>query len=142
MRGKLSRSSSMATLVNPPGPSSSTYTPNALPSPSASQAKFPVHETVPFRYPPSTPSQPRAQSRKRKILYSCLRVSFSPRRVGLVYTPHPSQHSDALSGQTESSNLERGGTPRTIVDIPRERDEPLERCASRLVSDLKVWIDE
>ncbi|KAL5520284.1 hypothetical protein ACEPAG_9497 [Sanghuangporus baumii] len=144
LKAKLPRSSSTLTLVNPPGRSSSVYTQNALPSPSASTAKLSPYSFEPVSFRPSslhsTPSQTRPQIPRKKILYSSLRISFSPRRVGLVYTPYSPQQSDSSAGPSGSSNLERGA-PRTIVDIPRERDEPLERSASRLVAGLKTWLN-
>ncbi|OCB91840.1 hypothetical protein A7U60_g874 [Sanghuangporus baumii] len=60
-----------------------------------------------------------------EILYSYLRISFSPRRVEPVYTAYSLQQSDAPARPSRSSNLERGGA--LTVDIPRGRDEPLER---------------
>ncbi|KAL5479029.1 hypothetical protein ACEPAI_2317 [Sanghuangporus weigelae] len=145
LKAKSPRSTSTLTLVNPPGRSSSVYTQNTLPSPSASTVKFSAYsfEPVPFRSSPSpsTLSQTCLQIRRKKILYSSLRISFSSRRVGLVYTPYSSQQRDSSAGPSGSSNLERGGAPRTIVDVPRERDEPLERSASRLVAGLKAWMN-
>ncbi|KAL5498429.1 hypothetical protein ACEPAH_2571 [Sanghuangporus vaninii] len=145
LKAKLSRSTSTLTLVNPPGRSSAVYTQNMVPSPSASTVKFSAYsfEPLPFRSSPSpsTPYQTCAQMHRKKILYSSLRISFSPRRVGLVYTPFSPQQDDSSAGPPGSSNPERGGAPRTIVDIPRERDEPLERSASQLVAGLKAWMN-
>ena len=56
--------------------------------------------------------------------FSQLSISFSTRRVGLVL-----------------SNQNQGRGKRTIVETGRERAEPLERCASRLVVALKGWLD-
>ena len=51
-----------------------------------------------------------------------LTVSFSQRKIGLILTS-PSRHKS------------------TIVSITRYPNEPLERCASRLVVELKAWAD-
>ncbi|KAI5117729.1 hypothetical protein M0805_006214 [Coniferiporia weirii] len=81
----------------------------------------------PSAHLPSATHEPRTV-RVQRVPLSALRVAFSPRRIGLVYAPVSS-----VSGP-------RGG-PRTIVDLPRARDEPLERCASRLLAGLKAWLD-
>lgn len=83
-----------------------------VPSPSSSSAvsKLQNHVTYP-----------------RKVFYTALRVSFSPRRVGLIYAPQKDQ------GKTRA--------PRTILELERKEDEALERTASRLVTKLKTWIE-
>ncbi|KAJ7846428.1 hypothetical protein B0H14DRAFT_2357677 [Mycena olivaceomarginata] len=53
--------------------------------------------------------------------FSALSVSFSSRRVGLVLTTG-------------------GGGKRTIVEVPRTRDEALEVAARRLVWELRDWL--
>jgi hypothetical protein len=54
------------------------------------------------------------------VCFSTLSVSFSSRKVGLVMTGK--------------------GTKRTIVEVPRTKDEKLEVAAKRLVKELKAWL--
>ncbi|KLO18732.1 hypothetical protein SCHPADRAFT_866284 [Schizopora paradoxa] len=63
-----------------------------------------------------TPLHPNA------LPFESISISFSIRRIGIV-----------LSSQ--------GGRKRTIVEIPRDRSETLERCASHLIHELKGWAD-
>ena len=65
---------------------------------------------------PPTPTQRRVPS--RQIRSDALRLTFSTRNVGLVYTP---------SG-------------RTIVKVSRGREEPLERAAMDLAVGLQEWL--
>ncbi|KAL5498431.1 hypothetical protein ACEPAH_2573 [Sanghuangporus vaninii] len=70
---------------------------------------------------------------------SILTSEFRSHRVAsslYVYTAYSLQQSDAPAKPSESSDLERGGA--LIVDIPRGRDEPLERS---LVVGLKAWMN-
>jgi len=55
------------------------------------------------------------------IPFGSISISFSIRRIGIV--------------------LSSGGRKRTIVEIPRDRSETLERCASHLIYELKSWAD-
>ncbi|THV07851.1 hypothetical protein K435DRAFT_576839, partial [Dendrothele bispora CBS 962.96] len=54
------------------------------------------------------------------IPFSCVSVSFSPRKLALVYSPSPT-------------------TKRTLVEVERSREETLEVCAKRLVTALRDW---
>lgn len=54
----------------------------------------------------------------RALSFARLAVSFSTRTVGLVST-------------------ESGGRRRTLVQVPRDRDERLESSARKIVSELK-----
>lgn len=58
----------------------------------------------------------------RRLPFRALSCSFSPRTAGIVYTTR--------------------STKRTIVEVPRSRDERLEIAAQRLVRGLKSWIAE
>ncbi|KAJ7805743.1 hypothetical protein B0H14DRAFT_2462227 [Mycena olivaceomarginata] len=64
--------------------------------------------------------------------FSALSVSFSSRRVGLVLT----------TGSGSGAGSVRGGaaSKRTIVEVPRTRDEALEAAARRLVWELRDWL--
>ncbi|KAJ7326326.1 hypothetical protein DFH08DRAFT_916859 [Mycena albidolilacea] len=64
--------------------------------------------------------------------FSALSVSFSSRRVGLVLT----------TGGGSGAGSVRGGaaSKRTIVEVPRTRDEALEAAARRLVWELRDWL--
>ncbi|TDL15383.1 hypothetical protein BD410DRAFT_778146 [Rickenella mellea] len=62
----------------------------------------------------------RRRSQSATLPFNALSVSFSPRRVGLVFSS-------------------KGGK-RTIVDVGRERDDKLEVAAKRLVRELNVWL--
>jgi len=59
---------------------------------------------------------------RNAVPFESISISFSIRRIGIV-----------LSSQ--------GGRKRTIVEIPRDRTETLERCASHLIYELKSWAD-
>jgi hypothetical protein len=68
-----------------------------------------------------TDQQPSRSSRQLALVcFSTLSVSFSSRKAGLVMTGK--------------------GTKRTIVEVPRTRDEKLEVAAKRLVKELKAWL--
>jgi hypothetical protein len=85
---------------------------------------------------PSTPTDPysltasssssrkgtRTPTRPAPIPFSALSVSFSTRRVGLVLTVAASRRK------------------RTIVEVPRGRDDRLESTAKKLVKELAVWL--
>jgi hypothetical protein len=57
------------------------------------------------------------------ISFSRLSISFAPRKIGIQLT----------SSSSKSKS--------TIVEITRTSSETLERCASRLVVELKGWMD-
>ncbi|THH05005.1 hypothetical protein EW146_g10015, partial [Bondarzewia mesenterica] len=61
-------------------------------------------------------------SARSAIPFAALTVAFSPRSVGLVWSP------------------EHGKGKRTIVQAQRARDEPLEVAAKKLVKELREWI--
>ena len=91
------------------------------PSEPSRSTRTPKAEDTKAVYIPATStsmSNPGPHSKKRQIAHTALRVSFSPRSVGLVYIPQG----------------------RTIVQVPYERGEPLERAASRLVRGLSGWL--
>ena len=77
--------------------------------------------------PPTSCSLTTRVGNPTKILYTALRISFTPRRVGLIYSP--------------SRGTQKKEAPRTIVELVRIEDEPLESTASRLVSRLKIWME-
>lgn len=124
LRSQLSQqaSTSTLTLIHP---SHTSRTSSPHPHPAASQLKLYTHSYVDpdSEHPSHWQRRAEPASRRKKILHSALRIAFSPRRVGLVYTA--------------SLN---GSGPRTIVDLPRPREEPLERSASKLVAGLKTWM--
>jgi len=55
------------------------------------------------------------------LFFESLSVNFSPRKVGLVLTSQ--------------------GQKRVVVEVSRDRAETLERCATRLIYELKGWAD-
>ncbi|KIY44841.1 hypothetical protein FISHEDRAFT_50587 [Fistulina hepatica ATCC 64428] len=70
--------------------------------------------------PPETPVG--EEPLPRRVNFSALSITFSPRRVGLVF---------AL----------RGGTKKTIIDVQRmARDETLEVTAKRIARELGSWV--
>ncbi|KAF7421173.1 hypothetical protein PC9H_011693 [Pleurotus ostreatus] len=73
-------------------------------------------------FPTSRGSKYASSKQLPKIPFSSLSVSFSPRKVGLV-----------ISTASRSR--------RTIVEVPRSRDEKLEIAAKRLVKELVVWLE-
>ncbi|KAJ3985178.1 hypothetical protein F5890DRAFT_1181177 [Lentinula detonsa] len=106
--------------------------------------------------------QPLPQPIKRKaelspLPFRSLTVSFSTRKVGLVYAPVPSCTSSRSSlTVTGSSSSAYGGSTygalgvsynslgrkRTIVEVQRDKDEALEVSARRLVRGLREWMEE
>ncbi|KIY65191.1 hypothetical protein CYLTODRAFT_492501 [Cylindrobasidium torrendii FP15055 ss-10] len=86
--------------------------------------------------------------------FEALSVTFSPRKVGLVYSPprsrpcrsatFPLPPSSPAFTPYVSSSLGASTSPRkrTIVEVVRHRDESLESCALRLVQALLVWLKE
>ncbi|KAL5525337.1 hypothetical protein ACEPAF_9207 [Sanghuangporus sanghuang] len=115
--GIISVSSSTGTTIiaSAPCPSSSPSSSTFPSTPSPSSPSFPSH---PF-------SRPRtgAGSRvTRRVPFSSLACSFGTRSAGLVLT--------SKSGK------------RTIVEVPRARDEKLEIAAKRLVRGLEEWARE
>ncbi|EJD05193.1 uncharacterized protein FOMMEDRAFT_166819 [Fomitiporia mediterranea MF3/22] len=121
LKAKMARSTSTLTLVNsPPSPSPS----------STSYAKSYTYSPPSLRIPSSSIRQ---QQRRKKIPYPALRIFFSPRQVGLIYTAPPSNIGTSTRASTSA--------PRTIVNLARTREESLERSASRLVMGLKAWME-
>ena len=90
--------------------------------------------------------------------FSTLSVAFSPRKVGLIYTPPTvpggTASTTTSSGQSSPSSSVYGGSTygslsmsmsaysaqrrKTLVEISRTKDESLESCARRLVHALSV----
>lgn len=113
------------------------YTPVAGPSTSTSsrskavEAGYPEDDTENEKdalndmYSLSSSLPSTSQQSRRRVPHTALRVSFSPRRIGLLYVP-PSPS---------------GSQHQSVADLPRTGDEPLERAASRLVAALKMWLD-
>ncbi|KAF9036902.1 hypothetical protein BDZ89DRAFT_1110563, partial [Hymenopellis radicata] len=111
-------------------------------------------------YTPPAPPQP---TTIEPIPFSTLSVAFSPRKVGLVYTPPapspaiPSTTTSIPSRSSSSSSSAYGGSTygslsmsmnahiqrkKTLVEITRTRDETLESCAKRLVQALLIRMEE
>ena len=78
-----------------------------------------LREGVLYVGPP--PRQSRSSGKPPPLPFSALSISFSMRRVGLVLT-------------TETRRK------RTIVEVPRTRDEKLEVAAKKLVKELANWL--
>ncbi|KAJ4488396.1 hypothetical protein J3R30DRAFT_930373 [Lentinula aciculospora] len=104
----------------------------------------------------STPHKPspitRPRSRVNPLPFEALSVSFSPRRVTLVYTPAVSAVSSnvaayngstfgalsvSVTGPTAAGGLK---AKKTLVEVGRGRDEKLEVSAKRLVDGLRAAI--
>ncbi|KAF7324296.1 COesterase domain-containing protein [Mycena venus] len=81
--------------------------------------------------PPSTPL-PSQKVTIHPLPFSALSISFSSRRVGLVLT--------SGGGSSMGGTIRGAGSKRTIIEVPRMRDEALEVAARRLVWELKDWL--
>lgn len=83
----------------------------------------------------------------RPVPFSAVSVAFTPRRVGLVLS---SAGPSSQFGGSEYGTLTLsvagptgpGGKRKTIVEVNRERNEPLEKCARMLVRLLRSWLEE
>lgn len=91
--------------------------PPSKPSSSASSSKI-----TPVSRPTPSQTQTFVKLHPHALPFAMLSITFSTRRVGLV-----------MSSQ---------GRKRTIVETDRDRSEPLERCASRLILSLKAWMNK
>ncbi|KAJ7248587.1 hypothetical protein B0H12DRAFT_1123360 [Mycena haematopus] len=69
--------------------------------------------------------------------FSAISASFSSRRVGLVLTTGGGGSGWSGGVRTMRSGA---GSKRTIVEVPRTRDEALEVAARRLVWELRDWL--
>ncbi|KAK7440227.1 hypothetical protein VKT23_017169 [Stygiomarasmius scandens] len=130
------------------------------------KAKAVINTISPF---PSSPFSPTSPSPREitPIPFSCLSISFSPRKLALVYSPSPTSSSSSLNASQTVTGSSRfssdryrdgyGGSTygslslshgamrhrkRTLVEVERSREETLEVCARRLVRALKDWIVE
>ncbi|KAF5391934.1 hypothetical protein D9757_001721 [Collybiopsis confluens] len=120
----------------PPSPSTPTWTTEDSPS-------SPIGTTA-----TASGSSGLTKRRVRPLPFGALNVSFSPRRVALVYTPSVSSSNGAgpYNGSTFGalSVSVRGPTAtggmkakKTLVEVGRARDEPLEVTAKRLIEGLE-----
>ncbi|KAE9395029.1 hypothetical protein BT96DRAFT_1022202 [Gymnopus androsaceus JB14] len=147
MAGSLYASTS--TLAKPLKKSKSTFSIfSTLSSIGKGKGKAPVEQT------PSRPT--RTQVALTPLVFGSLSISFSPRKVSLMYAPPPSASSLSSLTVTGSSSTVYGGSTygalgvshnsrarkRSIVEVQRERDEALEVCARRLVRGLRKWMEE
>ncbi|KAF9036898.1 hypothetical protein BDZ89DRAFT_1061596 [Hymenopellis radicata] len=151
----------------PPNPTAPSLNEPPSPSPSPSRSSFNlfskssikaslsrVKRSPPNSTPPS-PLPPPAQVAHvpvqiTPVPFAYLSVSFTPRRVGLVYTL-PSKSSGTTFHGSEFGALSLsvsgptgpGGRKKTIVDVVRDRrEEPLEVCARNLVKALRAYLEE
>ncbi|KAK7019901.1 COesterase domain-containing protein [Favolaschia claudopus] len=100
---------------------------------------------------PSTPL-PSQKVSIRPLPFSALSIAFSPRRVKLILVSGsgPSSPSSASPyTYTSTSPFSSAAAPqtsqrtaKTIIDVPRTREEPLEVAARRVVWELKDWLVE
>ncbi|KAF5391932.1 hypothetical protein D9757_001725 [Collybiopsis confluens] len=89
------------------------------------------------------------------IPFECLKISFSTRKVGLMYAPTPpppsSQSSLTVTGSTTTAyggstygalgvSHHSRGAKRTIVEVEREREESLEKSAETLIRGLRDYL--
>ncbi|KAK7043744.1 hypothetical protein VNI00_008356 [Paramarasmius palmivorus] len=91
---------------------------------------------------PPTPPPRRAQI--TPIPFSDLSVSFTPRTVGLFYTPSskPIHYGGSTYGTLSLSHNMYSARKRLILEIPRGRDEGLEVSAIALVRGLRTWLED
>jgi len=106
----------LSSLLPTPYHLTPSSTPHSNPSPSSSPAKH------------SSSSIP--------ISFSNLSISFSPRRVGLLLSISTSSSSSSFPSLNDVIGNTSGGGKRTIVEVPRERDERLEVAAERIAREL------
>ncbi|KIK63713.1 hypothetical protein GYMLUDRAFT_241619 [Collybiopsis luxurians FD-317 M1] len=108
-------------------------------------------------------NQPVSQQTQRRraslapLPFESLTISFSTRKVGLMYAP-VLPHTDSQSSLTVTGSKSTAyggstygalgvshhsrGAKRTIVEVMRERNESLEVCAQKLVRGLRAWMEE
>ncbi|KAG5641216.1 hypothetical protein DXG03_005749 [Asterophora parasitica] len=109
----------ISSLFRPKKPSSPTLSPTVSPfPPSPPSSHFPQPTRTPRRITP--------------LPFHLLSISFSPRHVGVLL------HSPSAT----TTGTGPAFAKRTIVSTPRARDETLEACARRLVSELRRWLEE
>ncbi|KAJ3787886.1 hypothetical protein GGU10DRAFT_347769 [Lentinula aff. detonsa] len=129
----------------PPSPS----TPTGSGSFASNDAKeYNPNSPTPTPDPPSTSSTARLKSRINPLPFDALGVSFSPRRVALIYTPAVSAVSSnvaayngstfgalsvSVTGPTAAGGMK---AKKTLVEVSRGRDEQLEVSAKRLIDGL------
>ncbi len=148
-----------------PAASSSNEPPSPLASPSRSSfnlfskssikaslsrvKRSPPNSTPPSPLPP--PSQiSHVPVKITPVPFAYLSVSFTPRRVGLVYTLPSKSNGTTFNGSefgalslSVSGPTGPGGRKKTIVDVVRDRrEEPLEVCARNLVKALRGYLEE
>ncbi|KAK0210380.1 hypothetical protein DFS33DRAFT_1270432 [Desarmillaria ectypa] len=124
----------------PPSPSKSGF---SIFSKSALRTSFSKAK----KDPPIPPPQPRHTV--HPVLSDYLSISFTPKKVALVYT-QPSMNAPSFNGSefgalsmSVSGPTGPGGRRKTIVEVVRNnRDEPLEICAKNLVAALGEWLEE
>ncbi|KAJ3728807.1 hypothetical protein C8R42DRAFT_276578 [Lentinula raphanica] len=104
-----------------------------------------VQETSPTS---PSPSPARSSFKLKPLPFDSLSVSFSPRRVALIYTPAVSAVSSnvaayngstfgalsvSVTGPTAAGGMK---AKKTLAEVSRGRDEKLEVCAKRLIDGL------
>ncbi|KAG7452868.1 uncharacterized protein BT62DRAFT_1070583 [Guyanagaster necrorhizus] len=141
------------TISSSPTPSSSGSSPAVPPSPSKSgfnifsKSALKTSFSKAKKVSPTPPPQPRHTVQPLPSDY--LSVSFTPKRVALVYT-QSSMNASSFNGSefgalsmSVSGPTGPGGRRKTIVEVVRDnRDEPLEVCARNLVVALREWLEE
>lgn len=139
-------SSSPYTFSPPPSTTSIVFSPPTLhiPAPSSGSTfsiKSIFRGSVKFKSKPQTlrlapPSQPSTPRRKpiQALPFSSLSISFTPRKVSLIYTP-PSR-------QNTSAGPSSAARKHTIVEVSRTREDSLEFTAKKLVRELKLWLQD
>ncbi|KIY65194.1 hypothetical protein CYLTODRAFT_424547 [Cylindrobasidium torrendii FP15055 ss-10] len=123
-------------LSSTPPPALSTVPDDLIPRP------FPLT-------PEAAPRIPHSGRRLyvRPVPFSVVSVAFTPRRVGLVLS---SAGPSSQFGGSEYGTLTLsvagptgpGGKRKTVAEVNRERNEPLETCARMLVRALRTWLEE
>lgn len=92
------------------------------PSSSSTSPNITLSRVPPYSSTSSPASRKTAKPITRKVPFSSLSCSFSPRSAGIIYS---------------SKNGKR-----TIVEVARSREEKLEVAAKRLVRELVTWVEE
>ncbi|PBK77715.1 hypothetical protein ARMSODRAFT_1077398 [Armillaria solidipes] len=141
------------TMSPSPTPSGSGSSPTVPPSPSKSGFSLFSKSSLKSSFsskakkdPPIPP--PRPQRTVHPIPSDYLSISFTPRKVALIYT-QPSANASSFNGSefgalsmSVSGPTGPGGRRKTIVEVVRNnRDEPLETCAANLVAALGEWLE-
>ncbi|KAK1229073.1 hypothetical protein PQX77_007889 [Marasmius sp. AFHP31] len=98
---------------------------------------------------PPVPSPPTPPTPRRRYLtpmpFADLSITISPRSATLMYTPSGNdnaKYQGSTYGSLSMSHSMYVGRKRAIVEVPRNRDAPLEIAAIELARGLRSWMEE